>query len=314
MAALHVIVGAGSVGAALAHQLTATGASVRMVSRSGSGPVHPAIERVAADATDAVRLTDLAQGAVALYNCANPPYHRWATDWPPLATSLLTAAERTGAVLATCSNLYGYGPVDGPMTEDHPMAATGTKGRVRARMWSDALGAHEAGRVRATEVRGSDYLGATAASQLGDTVMPRVLAGKSARILGDPAVPHAFTYVGDVARMLLVAASDERAWGKAWHVPTHPARPAREVVDDLADAAGVPRVAVRQLPGWAIRVLGVAMPFMREMPEVMHQHTRPWHLDSTAAEQTFGLAPTPWPEILEAHLAPYLARRSKAAA
>lgn len=310
---LHVIVGAGSVGTALAHRLTASGATVRIVSRSGSGPTHPGIERVAADAADAVRLTELTQGAVALYNCANPPYHRWASDWPPVAASLLTTAERTGAVLATCSNLYVYGPVDRPMTEDLPMAATGTKGRVRARMWSDALAAHQAGRVRATEVRGSDYLGATAASQLGDTVMPRVLAGKTARILGDPAVPHAFTYVGDVARMLQVAAAQEGAWGKAWHVPTHPARPARVVVDDLADAAGVPRVAVRQLPGWLVRALGLAMPFMREMPEVMHQHTRPWLLDSTAAEQTFGLAPTPWPQILEAHLAPYQARRAQAA-
>jgi nucleoside-diphosphate-sugar epimerase len=302
---LHVIVGAGSVGTALAHQLVAADSPVRMISRAGSGPTHPSIERVAANAADAVRLTELTQGAAALYNCANPPYHRWATDWPPLASSLLTAAERTGAVLATCSNLYAYGPVDAPMTEHTPLAATGTKGRVRAQMWADALAAHQGGRLRATEVRGSDYLGATSQSMLGDTVMPRLLAGKTVWTIGDPAVPHSYTYVGDVARLLAVAAADERAWGAAWHVPSHPARPAREVIDDLADAAGVARVGARQMPGWVVRALGLAMPFLREMPEVMHQHTRPWLLDSSAAERTFGLAPTPWVEILSAHLAPY---------
>jgi len=63
--------------------------------------------------------------------------------WPPIANALLVAAERSGAVLATTSNLYGYGPVSAPMTEATPLAATGTKGRVRVQMWRDALAAHE---------------------------------------------------------------------------------------------------------------------------------------------------------------------------
>ncbi len=106
----HVIVGAGAVGSAAALLLAERGEHVRIVSRRGSGPEHPAIERVAADATDAGRLTELATGAAALYNCASPPYHQWFTDWPPLARAFLAAAERSDAVLASMSNLYGYGP------------------------------------------------------------------------------------------------------------------------------------------------------------------------------------------------------------
>ena len=58
---------------------------------------HPDIERIAADASDAERLSALAEGAVAIYNCVNPLYHRWLTDWPPIAAALRTAAERSGA-------------------------------------------------------------------------------------------------------------------------------------------------------------------------------------------------------------------------
>lgn len=47
-----------------------------------------------------------------IYNCVNPAYHRWATDWPPIAAALLDAAERADALLVTMGNLYGYGPVD----------------------------------------------------------------------------------------------------------------------------------------------------------------------------------------------------------
>ena len=309
-APLHLVVGAGSVGSAVTGLLVESGARVRVLTRSGSGPDHPDVERVAGDAADAVRLTELSQGAVAIYNCANPPYHRWAQDWPPIAAALLVAAESSGAVLATCSNLYGYGPTEAALSEpglseDLPLAATGTKGRVRAQMWRDALAAHEAGRVRASEVRGSDYLGATDASAVGDFVVPNLIKGRTVRTLGDPYVPHTFTYVGDVARLLVATASDERAWGRPWHVPSHPAVRIADLVGQFADRLDVPTVAVRQLPGWLLRTAALVKPEAREFAEVAHQHTRPWHLDASAAQRTFAVEPTPWDAVLEAHLAPY---------
>lgn len=324
-APLHVIVGAGAVGTALARELVAGGARVRILTRSGSGPDHPAVERIALDVASAStpgatadRLAELTHGAAAIHNCANPAYHRWPTDWPPIANALLAAAESSGAVLVTCSNLYAYHPDDTlaastsgtGMTEGLPLTNPGRKGSVRARMWTDALAAHAAGRLRATEVRASDYLGATSASALGDQVVPRLLAGKPGRVLGDPDVAHAVTYVGDVARLMAVVATDPRAWGRPWHVPTHPARTVRRIVTDLAEAAGVPDAGVQRLPIWFQRALGLVLPFMRELPEVAYQHTTPWRLDSSAAEQTFGLEPTPWEEILVAHLTPYLAPKN----
>src|SRR4051812_14579641 len=186
----HVVIGAGSIGAGVIRLLVDRGERVRVITRSGSGPDHPLAEKVAADAADADLVSRLTEGAGALYNCANPPYHRWTTAWPPIAAALLTAAERTGAVLTTTSNLYGYGRVTGPMTEDLPMAPNSRKGRVRARMWQDALAAHQAGRARVTEARGSDYIGPGSQSQFAERVVPKLLAGRSAQVLGDPDVPH----------------------------------------------------------------------------------------------------------------------------
>jgi nucleoside-diphosphate-sugar epimerase len=303
--ARHVVVGAGAVGTATARLLAGQGDLVTVVTRSGSGPSDPAITRLAADAADADVLTGLSTDAVAIYNCANPPYHRWSVDWPPLAGSLLTAAERTGAVLATVSNLYGYGPVDGPMTEDTPLDASGPKGQVRARMWHDAVAAHRSGRLRATEVRGSDYLGGGAQSQIGDRVVPRLLAGRRVQVLGGADQPHSWTFVDDVARLLVTAASDERAWGRAWHVPSGPPRTQRQVVADLCRVAGVPPVRVDVLHRPLLRVLGLVNPTIREVGEVLYQFERPYLLDSTAAQRTFGLAPTPWDEVLAAVVRQY---------
>jgi nucleoside-diphosphate-sugar epimerase len=186
----HVIVGAGVTGSATAQRLAEAGEQVRLVSRRGSGPVHEHIERVAADATDAVRLSELAAGAATVFNCAMPPYDRWPSEFPPLSAAVLTAAERSGANYVLLGNDYGYGPVDGPFTEDLPMRPSSSKGAVRARMWQDALAAHEAGRVRATEVRATDYVGTGATSPFTLMVAAPLLAGAPTVYPGDLDAPH----------------------------------------------------------------------------------------------------------------------------
>ena len=299
----HVIVGAGQVGSTTALLLADAGRRVLLVSRSGSGPDHPNIEKVAADAADRGTMLRLSVGSEAIYDCANPAYHRWPTDWPPIASSLLQAAKECNAVLVTLSNLYGYGPVDHPMREDDELAATGTKGRVRARMWEEAKAAHDSGQVRACEARASDFFGpGDTANHLG-RMIPRVLAGKTVRVIGNPDAPHSWTYVPDVARTLVTLAGDERAWGRPWHVPTNPPLSQREVVAALADLAELPAPDVRGIPNWLLTALGVASPMLRELREVSYQFERSFVLDSSAVTETFGLEPTPVGEALTATLA-----------
>ncbi len=294
----HVIVGAGPVGTQTARSLAGRGERVVVVTRSGSGPDLPNVERVRADASDPAVLNQLTEGAAVIYNCANPPHHQWATQWPPLAKSLLEAAERNNAVLATVSNLYGYGRVDAPMTELTPLNPHGTKGRIRTQMWLDALATHKAGRVRVTEIRGADYVGRDSQSHLGDRVVPKVLAGKNVKVLGNADQPHSWTFVDDVAELLVTVAADERAWGRAWHVPSNAPISQREAINDLARVAGVDPVKVGVVPAFVLRVMGLFNPTIRELGEVGYQTQLPFVLDSSAAQSTFGLTPTPWDDVL----------------
>lgn len=298
---LHVVVGAGPVGSTLAVLLAEEGNEVRLVTRSGRGPERHGITRVAADAAVPGVLAREAAGAVAIHNCANPPsYEHWAAQWPPLAAALLAAAEESGAVLVTMSNLYGYGPVTGPMTPDLPLAATGKKGRLRAGMWRDALAAHEAGRVRAVEVRAADYVGPGVgpANGLLARYARSVLAGRTTWVFGDPDAPHSFTDVRDVARTLAAVATDERAWGRAWHAPTNPAVPVRTLLADVARRAGVRAPRIRRVPRAALRPAYPFVPVLRELDEVLHQFERPFVLDSSATTASLGLTPTPWEDVV----------------
>lgn len=309
----HVVVGAGPVGLATARELVGRGHEVVLVSRSGRGPALAGVRRDAADAADADRLTELARGASALYNCINPPsYDVWSSYWPPVAAAFLAAAERSGAVLVTASCLYGYGPVEGPMVEGLPDAATGVKGMLRARMWADARAAHEAGRLRAVEVRGSDYMGPGIRSAHIPQVAPRALSGRSVRVFGSAELPHAFTDVRDMGRALVAVGAEPSAWGRVWHAPTNAPRTQAQAVADVCRAVDREPVAVRAWPAALLSVGGAVVPILREMRETVYQFQRPYVLDSSAIERELGLAPTPWAEVCRATALSALGERAAA--
>jgi nucleoside-diphosphate-sugar epimerase len=295
---IHTVVGAGQVGTRLADLLAARGDEVRLVSRRGTSV--PGARGIAADAADPLALQAATAGSEVIYNCLNPRYHRWPIDWPPMAANLITCAQQTGAVLVTLSNVYGYGPVDGPMTEQTPMVGHTVKGTVRARMWDEALAAHHEGRIRTVEVRASDYIGEGGDQVVfGSRAIPAIRAGKTVRVLGAVDQPHSWTYTGDVATTLAAVAGIEAAWGRAWHVPTNDPRTQRQVVEDLAAALGVPAPRVTAIPSAALRIGGLFKPEIKELREMLYEFDRPFVVDSSAAQDRLGLKPTPWETVIE---------------
>lgn len=292
-----VIVGAGATGAAVAKAGLERGSDVIMVTRSGSTAGLSGVRSVAGDATDAAFLSGVAKGATALFNCANPAYHRWLTDWPPLAASLLDVARESGAVLATLSNLYAYGAPSKPMRPSDPLRSTLPKAQVRAKMWSDALTAHERGEIRATEVRASDFIGSRSQSFF-EQSKPTLRKGKTVSVIGNPDMTHSWTFTGDVGRTLVAAATNEFAYGKAWHAVTNPPKTTREVLAELAQVAGVSAPKVRTIPTVALKAAGLFSPMMRELPKTLYQFQMPYIIDDGATREAFGLEPTPWAAVL----------------
>lgn len=284
-----VIVGASSVGTATANLLASRGERVKLVTRRGTGPVHPLIERVAADATDAERLVAISQGASAIYCCANPPYDRWPTDWPPLFEAIMTAAERTGAVLASYSMLYGYGPVNGPMSEDTPLAATHPKLRVRAELWREALRRHQAGRLKLTEIRSSDHIQPNSMFAL--ALAKPLIEGKRAISPVPIDMPRNWASVNDSASLLVTVAQDSEAWGKAWHVPANPPMTARQLLARFAQVNGLPSPNVTVLPYAGLLAVGLFVPMLREMRTTYYQFDRPFIIDAQRAVDAFGFTP-----------------------
>jgi nucleoside-diphosphate-sugar epimerase len=305
----HLIVGAGPVGSTTAILLASRGHAVTLLSRSGTGPRRDGIDLVKGDATDAPTLLRHLDGSGALLNAANPPYHRWPQDWPPLHRATCAAAERSGSLLVLMDNLYAFGAGAAmPMREDTPMRPTGPKGAVRADMATTLLQAHAAGRLRAAIVRASDFYGPeVVASAYGDRVVPPLLAGRRVSLLGSADVPHAVSYMPDVAATLTAVITQPKAAGFTWLVPNAPALTQRQIVQAFARAAGV-SARIGTVPRAVVDLGGIAIPLLRELRETWFQFAQPWTTDSTRSEATLGVKATPIAEGAAATVAWWRAR------
>jgi nucleoside-diphosphate-sugar epimerase len=291
---LHVVFGTGQVGRALSARLAALGHSVRAVSRHRPAGLVDGVDWRAADASDSDAATDAAKGAAVIYQCLNAPYTHWPQRFPPLQRGVLRAAESHGALLVSFENVYGYGPTGGkPMTEDLPLAATTVKGRTRAAMTEELLAAAEAGRVRITIGRASDFFGAgVTESTLGERVFANALDGKRADFLGDQDLPHTYSYVPDIAAGLATLGTDDRAAGGVWHLPGPETVTTRQILALISAEIGHP-VAVRSVPKLLVRALGLFNPMMRELAEMAYEFEEPFVLDTSKYESAFGGAGTP---------------------
>jgi nucleoside-diphosphate-sugar epimerase len=284
----HVVFGAGQVGGALVAHLAGLGLSVRVVSRRRPAEVPDGVDWRGVDVTDPEAAVDAAKGASVIYQCLNAPYTKWPQQFPPLQQAVLAAAERNDALLVSLENVYGYGPTGGkPMTEDLPLVATTVKGRTRAAMTAELLDASDAGRARIAIGRAADFFGAgVTESTLGERFFAKALAGKDVDFLGDPGLPHTYSYVPDIAAGLATLGRDARAVGQVWHLPGPETVTTRRVLDLLATEVGHP-VSIRSMPKLVVRALGLAIPMMRALAEMAYQFDEPFVLDTSKYEAMF---------------------------
>jgi nucleoside-diphosphate-sugar epimerase len=298
---MHVVFGTGAVGMAVMEALVRRGEPTRMVNRSGKADVPAGVEVLGGDAADPEFTRRAAAGATVVYQALNPEYHQWSEVFPALQEGVVAGAETADAKLVSMENVYGYGrPAGRPFTEDRPFAAHTRKGQLRARMSEELLAAHRHGRVRVTMGRASDYFGPRGGRQsnLGDRVFEPALAGKTAQVLGNPDMPHTYTFIPDIGEALVVLGEHDAALGEAWHLPSPAPLTTREFVEIAYRAAGhAPRL--RSAPNVLVRAIGLVNATMRELAEMLYEFDEPFIVDSAKFERAFGMSATPAADAVE---------------
>ena len=302
-ASRHVVFGAGQIGQPLAALLRAQGHDVRVARRS-SGQVPAGVELVQGDALDPAFCRTAAAGATTIYHCMNPPYFAsaWAEQLPRYMDNLIEAARESGAKLVVLENLYALGAPRGKkLNEDTPMAPVSRKGEIRARVDERLFTAQQKGEVVATLARASDFYGPHGTqSSLGDYFWPSVLKGKTAYSPFHVDAVHTYHYIPDVVEGLaLLGTADASEYGGQWMLPCTEAGSLRDLVRRLEAATGR-TLKVGEMPRLAVRALGLFMPIMRELNEMLYQWDEPFVVDDSRFRTRFGVKPTPVDEAVTA--------------
>ena len=314
MTANHVVLGTGAIGRAVAEELVRRGESVRMINRSGTMDEVPAgVEVVASDLYDQAKVREVTRGAKVIYQSAQPPYYAWPEKFPLLQKSILDGLAGSDAKLVLVENLYMYGDTDGkPMTEGTPSNAHTRKGRVRGEISKAAFEAHKAGRLRVTSARGGNFFGPWGTdSTMGARAFYPLLRGKPAQLIGHTGLPHTHTYTKDFGVALVLLGERAEADGQAWHVPNdQPNLSQADLVRLFAEEAGV-EAKISSMGKTMMTIGGLFIPEAKETVEMMYEFDRPFIVDSSKFEKTFGLKATPMKEAIKETVAWYRSHPEK---
>lgn len=297
---MYVVTGAGPVGYTVAEQLAEQGHQVRILTRSGSGPDHPLVERMRVDASDPLRLAEAVAGAEAVFHCIHGSAYRaaaWAAELPRAEHVVMDAAAAAGAVVVFPESLYSYSEPDRVMTESSPRTASGGKRGIRTAL----LAARQAHAANTVSVVAGDFFGPRVKmAHAGERMVTPILAGKTVQFIGSTKQPHSFTYVPDLAAAMIAAARKPALWNTVLHAPTGPGVTQADMAAAHAEAAGVAAPKVSAVPGWVLRAAGIVSTDMRELAELLYQFEHPFVMDSSESQRLLGLQPTPLAEAATA--------------
>ncbi|HOB67575.1 NAD-dependent epimerase/dehydratase family protein [Ottowia sp.] len=310
----HLIVGDGVIGQATAQALRALSQPVTLASRHAPTRATAHVPHLVLDALDGAAMRAAATGVSHLYLTLGLPYRAavWQRDWPRVMRNAIDAALAHGARLLWFDNVYAYGPLPlrVPMREDHPIDPPSCKGKVRAGLLTMLQQAGEREGLRWLVARSADFYGPDVRlSALYSAAIQRQLRCRVACWLGDPDTLHSFTYTPDAGRALARLALDDAAYQQSWHLPTAaPAPTPRELLTASARLLGAP-TDVHALPLPLIHVLGLAVPLLREVSEMLYQNRQSYVFSSEKFMRRYpDFDVTPYAEGLRAMVESFRAR------
>ncbi|HLW60358.1 MAG TPA: NAD-dependent epimerase/dehydratase family protein [bacterium] len=302
------ILGAGgAIGNELAKRLAVRNQPFRLVGRNPR-KIPGATETLAADLMDKDQTTRAVAGSSVVHLLVGLKYdHKlWREMWPRIMGNTIEACKRAGAKLIFFDNVYLYGKVRGPMTEETPFNPCTTKGEIRAKIATTLINEWKSGTLTAMIARSADFYGPATPNGVPNRLVFEPFARKQkASWLVNDSVPHSFTYTPDAVQSLVQLAERATAWNQTWHVPTM-ANPltGKEFVALVAQEFGVaPRYRV--LSRAMIRVAGWFNPLVAESYEMLYQSDSPYLFDSSKFARELGFAGTTWAEGIRATAASF---------
>jgi nucleoside-diphosphate-sugar epimerase len=297
---MQTILGAnGTIGSVLAKELTQYTNKIRLVSRHPK-KVNETDELFPADLSDASQVEKAIAGSEIVYLLVGFDYSikAWQDKWPKLMRAAIDACIKHKCKLVFFDNVYLYDIKEiGHMSEESAINPPSKKGKVRKEVAEMMMNAIKAGKLNGLIARSADFYGpGNEKSFLMEVVYKNLRKGKKANWFIDADKKHSFTYTPDAAKATALLGNTADAYNQVWHLPTDKNTLTGRALTSLFAKEMKTKDGCSVLPMWLLKVLGLFMPFMREMPEMMYQYDRDYFFDSSKFDKRFEFKTTSYQE------------------
>lgn len=297
---MQTILGAnGTIGSLLAKELMNYTDKIRLVSRKPR-KVNETDELFPADLSNPAVVDQAVGGSDVVYLVVGFDYNVkvWEEKWPRLMIATIDACKKHNARLVFFDNVYMYDINAIPhMTEESPNNPPSKKGVVRKQIAQMIMDEVKAGKLMALIARSADFYGPdNDKSFVNEMVYKNFLKGSRANWFVDPDKKHSFTFTPDAAKATALLGNTDDAYNTIWHLPTDKnTLTGREFVELFSKEMKVAD-KIFVMPLWLIRIVGIFIPVIKEMPEMMYQYDRDYFFDSSKFEKRFEFIPTTYSE------------------
>lgn len=296
---MQTILGSGgAIGVELAKALKEYTSQIRLVSRNPK-KVNETDKLFKADLLNPNEVNDAVKGSSIVYVTVGFPYNFkiWKDCWPKFTENVIDACITHNCKLVFFDNIYMYDPdhLNG-MNEETPINPPSKKGKIRAQIADMILSKVKEGKLTALIARSADFYGPGIknTSMLTETVFKPLSSGKKANWMASLNFKHSFAYTPDAAKATALLGNSEKAYNQVWHLPTakNPYT-GREWIEAIAKEMGV-KPKTQTATKFIVRILGLFIPLMREMPEMMYQYDRDYVFNSDKFDKHFDFKVTPY--------------------
>jgi len=297
---MQTILGAnGTIGSVLAKELSVYTDKIRLVSRNPR-KVNESDELFPADLSEPGMVEKAIAGSDVVYLVVGIEYKAdvWEEKWPKLMRATLDACIKHKARLVFFDNVYMYDINAIPhMTEESAINPPSRKGAVRKKIAEMIMDEVKAGKLMALIARSADFYGPkNDKSFITEVVYNNIKKGKAANWFISADKKHSFTFTPDAAKATALLGNTVDAFNQVWHLPTdRNTLTGRELIKLFSkEMNATPKVTV--MPMWLLRILGIFMPIMKELGEMMYQYDRDYFFDSSKFEKRFNFKTTSYQE------------------
>jgi len=218
----------------------------------------------------------------------------WKKQWPSLMQNVVEACLKHKARLVFFDNVYAIGGDNVKhITETSPVSPASKKGAIRVeveRMITDAI---EKRNLNAIIARAPDFITEfIKTSVLMNLVYSNLAKGKKAQWFCNAKVIHSFGYTPDLAKGTAILGNTNEAYNQVWNLPTDPQTLTGEQWIRLFAKEMDKPDKYQVIPGWAVKAIGLFVPIMKELYEMLYQFDRDYFFDSAKFNRQFNFTPT----------------------